>query len=403
MTIRTSDKTGGILVIAGLAGIAIMVSLDEAVAAESIRSAITEGKVAIDLRYRYEYVDQNGLAKEANASTLRTRLGYETGSFMDVSGLLEFEDITVIGNELYNNTFNGRTSYPVVADPATTEINRAFLRYNGLQDTVIDGGRQRIVLGNQRFVGNVGWRQNEQTFDALSIQNKSLPDTELTYAYLINVHTITGTTTDSESHLFHGTYTGLPVGRLDGYLYMLDLAGTASDSQTLGVRFSGKQTIDKWTGLRYAVELATQSDYADAPGTVDADYLLLEIGGDMSGVTAMLGYEVLGGDGTYGFQTPLATKHVFNGWADKFLTTPTGGLEDLYVSAGTAIGNLKLLGVYHDFSPDSGGGDYGSEFDFLVSNKIARDYDVGVKLAMYNSNGFATDTDKIWMWISTKF
>ena len=93
MTIRTSDKTGGILVIAGLAGIAIMVSLDEAVAAESIRSAITEGKVAIDLRYRYEYVDQNGLAKEAKASTLRTRLGYETASFMDVSGLLEFEDV----------------------------------------------------------------------------------------------------------------------------------------------------------------------------------------------------------------------------------------------------------------------------------------------------------------------
>ena len=48
---------------------------------------------------------------------------------------------------------------PVVADPADTEINQALIRYQGDKWRVA-AGRQEILLGDVRFVGNVGWRQN---------------------------------------------------------------------------------------------------------------------------------------------------------------------------------------------------------------------------------------------------
>lgn len=384
------------------AGMTSALWVTTAQAADNVRDAIADGKAAIDLRYRYEYVDHDGVQKDAGASTLRTRFGYTTAAFQDFTALLEFEDISSVGNERYNSTLNGRTSYAVVLDPPLTEVNRAFVQYDGVQETVLRAGRQRLALGNERFVGNVGWRQNEQTFDAFSAVNKTLVDTELNYAFVTNVHTVTGATLDSKSHLFHGAFTGLQAGRIDGYLYLLDLDG-AADSSTVGGRFSGKQVYDQFTSLIYAVELAKQNDYADAPSSNDADYIAFEIGGDTNGVTVMLGYELLGGDGVYGFQTPLATTHGFNGWADKFLATPAGGLEDIYVSLGTDIGALNVLGVYHDFSADSGGTDYGSEFDFIVTTRLARHYDVGVKFAAYSADSFDKDTNKIWAWVSTSF
>ena len=36
-------------------------------------------------------------------------------------------------------------------------------------------------------------------------------------------------------------------------------------------------------------------------------------------------------------QTPLATLHAFNGWADMFLTTPANGLQDLYFRASYTL------------------------------------------------------------------
>ena len=117
--------------------------------------ALTEGKPILDARYRYEYVDQDGLADEANAHTVRTRLGYETGKFKDFSALLEFENITDIGGEHYNDTINGKATYPTVADPEDTALNRLQLTYTGLPDTALVLGRQNIVLDNQRFVGGI--------------------------------------------------------------------------------------------------------------------------------------------------------------------------------------------------------------------------------------------------------
>ena len=104
--------------------------------------------------------------------------------------MIEFEDSRNLADENYNNTINGNVAYPVVADPSHTEVNQAYLSFSGIEGTKISAGRQSVNLGNLRFVGTVGWRQNDQNLDAVSVVNTSLPDTKLYYAYVWNVNRI---------------------------------------------------------------------------------------------------------------------------------------------------------------------------------------------------------------------
>ena len=155
---------------------------------------LSDGKLNLNFRYRYELVDQEGIIKDAHASTLRTRLSYQSPYFSDFGFLVEFDDVRAIGNDLYNSTRNGNTDRPVVADPEGTEVNQALISYKGLENSLIRAGRRRITLDNHRFIGDVGWRQNAQTYDSLSISNSSLPNTTFEYAYIGNVNRIFGLT-----------------------------------------------------------------------------------------------------------------------------------------------------------------------------------------------------------------
>lgn len=404
---------------AGLCGIAIgslTLSLASvAQAGDSLGAALTGGKVNLDMRYRYENVDEDTpLRQTAKASTLRTRLGYTTGSFYDLSAMLEAENITVIGDEHYDNGIvpGGKAQYSKVLDPATTEINQAYLGFAGLSGTVMNLGRQRIVLDNQRFIGNVGWRQNEQTFDAFSLVNKSLADTTLTYAYLDNVNRVTGDDDPKgdarmNSHVLNAGYAGLGIGTLTGYGYLLDYdtINKTKSTQTWGLRFNGGTPLSDSVKLLYTAEYARQSDYADNPVSYHVTYLLGEFGATISGITAKYGYEKLGSDGTNALQTPLATLHAFNGWADMFLTTPGKGLIDQYLSIGAKQMDINLAAVYHDFGTDKGTSDYGKEWDLMASKTFAKIYTLGAKYASFSSDAAPTyvDTDKFWVWGEVKF
>ena len=102
------------------------------------------------------------------------------------------------------------------------------------------------------------------------------------------------------------------------------------------------------------------------------------------------------------FQTPLATLHKFQGWADKFLTTPPNGIRDWYGSAG--YGWKKPLGldginatlVYHRFGSDRIAIHYGNEWDAMITARKGR-WTATAKLAAYDADLFATDTRKFWL------
>jgi len=386
-----------------------------------IRDAlIHNAKIYINSRYRYENVNQDGFTKEANASTLRTKLGYKTGKFYNLSGTFEVENVAYLGHEDFNSTTNGQTTFPVVADPKSTEVNHAFLTYTGLPDTTLNVGRQPHNFDNQRFIGTVGWRQNDQTYDSAAIISTTLPHTTLIYSYVLNVNRIFGDDhplgdLDAKTHLINASYTGLPFGKLTAYGYLIDLTDRpvfGLSSKTFGLRFTGKQEIRDGVHLLYTAEYAHQSDYGDNPTDYDANYYHFIGGLQFKGLTTKVGYEVLGQDnsGTVAFQTPLATGHLFNGWADKFLSTPGTGLEDLYISASYKLSGFnryldgtKFVLAYHDFSADFGGADYGHEWNALIARDINEHYAIAIKYADYQADEFATDTQKFWFQAQVKY
>ena len=369
--------------------------------------AIKEGRFWLDTRLRYEDVDQDGISKSAHALTLRTALGIETKSWNGFTGTLEFEDVAPLGDERFDSTTNGKTDYPTVADPEGAEINQAFIRYSSDAKWSTSVGRQRIVLDNQRFVGNVGWRQNEQTFDAASAKVDMPGDIALFAAYVDNVDRIYGDNSPNGDHRMHSWLVNASrefgvAGRLALYAYLLDnLSAPTSSTNTFGGRWTGKHRPEDALGFQWALEYATQSDAADNTLDIDQDYTLLEVGALFSDFSLLVGHETLGGSGDPGdaFQTPLATGHAFNGWADKFLTTPDDGLKDLYVALGAKVDAYDAKLVWHDFQSDSGGDDYGTEWDAQVQYGFSKSCSVGVKLASYQADEFATDTTKWWLWV----
>ncbi|VAV86993.1 hypothetical protein MNBD_ALPHA06-2019 [hydrothermal vent metagenome] len=386
--------------------------------AKTLVEAITQGKANINFRYRYENVDQDGFAEQANASTLRTKLKYATKPFKGFSGVIEFDNVTRIGAGNYNSTINGKGQFPVVADPQITAVNQAYIAYTGFKNTTLLAGRTALNIDNQRFVGTVGFRQNDQTWDMAGIISKPTENLTLTGGYVWNVNRIFGDEhpfgdLDTNTFLLNSKYTGLALGNITAYGLFIDLNDAAVfglSSQTLGVRFDGKHKFanGNLTAL-YEAEFATQSDYKDSPLDYNAQYYHLSAGLSANGWTGKVGYEVLGSDnGIASFQTPLATLHKFNGWADKFLSTPAGGLQDFYGSlfykfAGdSSVKGLTFGAIYHDFTADIGG-DYGSEINLVVKKKIGKNYYGSLIFADYNASGFATDTQKFWITIGADF
>jgi hypothetical protein len=221
----------------------------------TISDQIAAGKLILEVRARYETVDQTRTATlkdEASAFTVRTRFGWETAEFAKVKGLIEFEDVRQAGPEHYAVNVPGVTTaplngadkarYPVVNDPDVTELNRLQLTWTPSAALQLTAGRQRILLDDQRFVGNVGWRQDEQTMDGFRA-DLALGRFKATYAYVTHINRILGELKDwdSDSHLLNATWSPAEALRLQGFVYALDFGNSAVNSSlTKGVKASGK-------------------------------------------------------------------------------------------------------------------------------------------------------------------
>ena len=381
--------------------------------ASDIWQAVTEGTTKVDAKYRFEYVDQDGFDKDAVASNIDLTLSYQTMSYEDFSGLIEFELVAPVGNgDLFNSTSNGITNRPVVADPDDVYLNRLFLEYapEALAEYSFTGklGRQWLNFDNQRHVGTVGWRLNDQVYDALTVSAKPVEEASVTAAYVTKVHRVNGTRTDYEfAGLFNASYEFAGYGKASVYAYMLDIEDSLADIATYGARFAGAYAIDDTTKVLYEVEFAQQGDFADATADYSATYMHLLAGVKYDAYSASIGYEVAGSDdGTRGFAFPLGTNHKFGGWVDKFLATPADGLIDLYIKLTadiSAVPGMKAALFYHMFEGDDSGNDFGDEIDAVLTWKYSDKVSFGAKLGMYSADTFATDTTKAWLWTQVSF
>lgn len=382
---------------------------------DQLTEFLAAGKFDLNARLRYEFAEVDGFS-DSNAVTVRTRIGYTTGVMQGLQAAIQLENNSPLDYTDYNAAgLNGQGTKSVIADPRDTELNQAWLAYDfshfdeGL-DLAAKVGRQRIILDDARFVGNVGWRQLEQTFDAARLDWKPTEDLSATYAYLWQINRIFGPSSgrdyNSQSHLFNVAYTGLDIGKITGFAYLLDLdgatGGLANSSQTYGLRLDGSTPLTEEIDLGYIGSIAIQSDYADNPTSYDAFYGLIE--GKLKwkdGTFVGGGFELLGSDnGAIGFSTPLATGHKFNGFADSFLATPAGGLRDYYITAGTTLGDpykLKLMATYHFFTGDDTSTELGQEIDLVVARKLTEKLTALAKYSYYDGDAGRADIQRFWL------
>jgi len=367
-----------------------------------------KGRVLAALRYRYEDVDQIGFAEDGEASTLRTTLGYETAEWRRMRLLVEFEDVTDLGlgdahdNGASGDLDNGITGRPVVADPEDTEVNQARLNIVATEHIGIVVGREELNVDDERFLGAVAWRQNHQTFDLLRVAYERKGGPTGTYAYLDGANRVTG---DRKPLAGHILFARVPIGEaleIHGTALLLDYeqaADAALSSQTLVLGASYALPAGAWK-LVFDGELGQQSDAGDNPEAYDEPYARATIEARRRTLTFGAGYELLGGDGVVALQTPLATLHKWNGWVDKFLTTPAAGLEDAWVSVAGNAGKVRLTAVLHDFSADEAGTSYGTEWNFEALYTASWKQKFALTAGRYDADDFATDTTKVWLWTS---
>ncbi len=388
-----------------------------ALANDPLARAIANGKSLSSLRLRDEFVQQEGKTLDAQAVTLRTLLGWQTAPLHGLSVGAQWINVAVL-NDDYDNGRNGSTqsgkgNYPRVVDPDYSGINQLYIDWTGVADTRVRLGRQSVKLDNVRFIGNVEFRQVMQVFDGLSVENKGLlRDTTLFVAQFDKVTQVSTLKQDANTSIINARYALSPTENLIGYGYFVDWNAASlktTSTRTLGARLDGERPLSTDWKLLYTAEYATQAPYADGAGTIDNHYARLGAGARHGRWFARLDQEVLSSNGSKAFQTPLGTNHLFQGWADLFLTTPTEGIRDTFVTAGHKQGEVALLAEYHWFHAErafalaSGGtgSNYGQELD-LSASWSRGPWTAKLEYARFREgdpyNGARKrDTDKLWL------
>ncbi len=364
---------------------------------------LKEGTLSAEILLGYEYSDVSGNGtRAAHALLTRTRVNYQTANYEGFDARIQAQYVGPI-NDHYGP---GNPNYDVVADPEAFRLHQAYLAYTGY-DSHARVGAQEIILDNERLIGNIGWRLNAQSFNAGSIQNESVENLKLYYAYADSINGINGLINHNRQyHMLNAEYQLDESNQVSAYAYLQrnDGAGTLDKLDTYGLRAWGKNEK-----ISHDAMVALQDDayYGSVFAAVNV------------GVDVGVGIEFISGgnDLNERFQTLNGTAHEFNGWADQFLGTGgglNGGLIDFYGQvSGMFCEKLKLMGAFHYFNtadatnPGGGAtggfqGDYGHEIDLLAQYPVCANLDVTAKLAYYKKgdnhpDNFTADETVFWL------
>lgn len=356
-------------------------------------------KPLIDLRFRYEYGDIDGF-EDAHALTLRERIGFETKAWNGISLLVEGEFLQALVDDYHAGAPGADPFDPsktLIADPENYELNQAYLQYAGF-DTTFRVGRQRIVYDNSAFVSDGNWRQNAQTFDAISLTNRSFEGLTLNYAFVAQVNRMFGSKADAplrdgpppfanvqdvaaNVHLFNASHAideSLTVG---GYVYLMDF----KDKRNWDNNTFGGSVKKSFSFMDVYLELAWQ-DKAGVDANGDAAYLHTIASKKFGSSTISLGLEHLDA----GFKMPIGTPHLFNGYADAFAVArfegTHNGLTNVYLShAVTLPWGINWIQSLHAMGDNEISNHYGWEYDFVVSKKLTDQLTAIAKFAYFEA------------------
>lgn len=375
--------------------------------------ALKKGGATLELRTRYERVDDKVSAKTADALTNRTVLTWKSGKWNSFGLTAQFENVAVLSGPRFfvPQTGYGLSRHAVVVDQPLSGVNQLFLEWKGLK-----AGRQLMNLDNQRFIGSVGWRQNDQAFTGLSFSN----DTWLSWmgfsvARFTQAHLITGITKPVNADIANVDLKFIPKGHLRLFYYGVEeqaavgtpLAASTGSSTANSFRHTGARLDGDVWKFFYDLSAAKQDRHKDATltGTLEADYRSYGVGFRFSANHSLqAAKESL----EPGFKTPYATLHAWNGWADRFLATPAKGLVDTSATYKGKAGAFTFEAAYHAFEAETDGAKYGTELDASVGYAPTKWLNLLVKAADYKGDtaaagAFAKDTRKIWLQTAMKF
>lgn len=358
-------------------------------------------KLFYDGRLRGEFAQIEGY-DDASVLSLRSRFGFETGALAGFKFLAEGEYTLVPFNHDSYNPFPGGAlgSKAIIADPDNIELNRLQLSWANENLSII-AGRQAIKYADERFVGSVGWRQNDQTYDALSLQYKPTAQLTFDYAYIAKVLRIFGTQSpldtleewDSDSHLIRANYDAGAYGKFTAFANLLDFDNAPTSSyDTYGLEWQGSMAAGNGKATLLATA-ALQNDAADNPKDTQTEYFRLVGGYEQDAWLFQCGAEYLGTDhGQAAFQFPLATNHKYQGYADAFLTTPANGLLDVYASVGytASCGAQQTLSLHH-FNTIEDSDALGWEIDYVASKALNEHTKVLAKIASLDGENTQRD------------
>jgi hypothetical protein len=412
-----------------------------AAASPTLVEALIGGKIAVALRYRYEYLDREDLPRHARASTLRAALGYETKPFYGFSVFGQFEGVTNIGpvdyrlptsDATYKQNQGDNANRPIVPEAIGNEINQAYVKYASSWLTA-KLGRQEIALNNSRFISVIPWRQSNQTFDAAKVDVTPAAGLDLNYIFLNQVNRPVGVNVlDGQlglrGHVGNVSYKRpgqVNVAVFDLRLAYRDLPVVVNaqgaplvtpstglpqrvadgSTNTIGTRIDGPFKLNDAWAIVYGVDLARQTNIAGNPQNVAANYYNAELGLAYQGLALRAQYSVRQGtdDPATGeaFQTPLS--HTWDGWVENFSRTPKSGLQVLAAHlAGPVPGvaGLTITLAYFEYfaertQPDGSfaRGDHdGREFDSGAEYRFVgldKNWAVGGRVAYYADDKLA--------------
>ena len=145
------------------------------------------GKFSLNTRVRYE---DRSEPQGIDATSIRVRYGYTTPNFEGFTGMVEGETVSRIGgdaNDLFapDNAGDG------------TDLNQLWVQYANPDYGKVKLGRQIYFLDDHRFIGHVGWRQNIQVFDAVTVDYSGIDKLSLKAFYIDEQHNVAG------AHLKH--------------------------------------------------------------------------------------------------------------------------------------------------------------------------------------------------------
>ncbi|MEP7067899.1 MAG: alginate export family protein [Usitatibacter sp.] len=378
----------------------------------SIGESLARGRLTLELRPRYNRIEESDYPETAKGVTLRATLGWRSAPYRGFRVTVEGIHADHLGRKSFNDdpALFGISPYPLLPDPRYTGVNQAHVEYTGIEGVRVKLGRQIVRVDNQRWVSDNDFRQIPQVFEGISAVYNAIDNTELAASRFWRVRTSSGETSDLTLSVLRAAWNPLPGHSLSAYGYFHDQAqngaftGFADNSyRVIGLKADGAAHGFGAIDIPYVAEYAQQRPYADGDARVRGNYWRVGAGLASASWTVRFDQEVKGSHGgQYGLQMPLTDFYAFNGWTLHFFNTPRQGLRDRWLTLRYALGAATFYGETHRFRSDFGSTDFGRETDLGVTCVLNQNSVVRLQYARYDPGAATLDPSirKTWLTVS---